>query len=1273
MAYKNYALMRKTNGKTRLVSFMQTLKASTSGFKYFCFQGKPLTSILKVLPTPLDAKVTLVADGFSQIDNSIIVSIGTPIQVKVEKDGYIPYETTIVANDKDYSLDIALDTTSTFKMVVDTTETLARSADNTFIIPFTAGTYTALANEPLTISWGDGSETIIEDGVITQNNCTHTYETPGRYNIIVETYSGKMPSISFDKNYGDINNNKLKLLSVSTSLMNVVDTNGASTKIDNLFKGCKNLSYIPYDLFKYNNQLTHLVSCFEECNGLKHILDQLLMYVPNLQDASNMFKNCDTIKNIPDGLLKANSKLVNCYRMFYDCDELQATPNNLFSACKNVNNYEECFYGCEKLTYNPLLFGSDFTHLGKVENINFANMFYRERFTGTNIGTIPEIWDVVIAPLENTQGCFGEYMHNETVPNYWRIPFEWGGAERIQVDMDIDDGLSAILYNYDLFELPYYKDDGWNRIQVKPTPSDSTVNIVHKFNGNPTDYKQNFLNYGRRGFIQNGWASDFSDVNYLTIGTVQGYGYEIVLQIKTSNNVTLQQNLIGNHSGDNSFSIGIKNSTWALIDKTGSQTEANGSVTGGTVKANTTYYVKIVNTGTALGATTTLSYSTDSGKTYTTACSIAQDKAFKSPLPLGQKFSKDSTWNAFLGTIYLANSYAKVGSTTVWNGKNHAKVGYWVDEGVVSGFTTSYYCLFPEAITNGSNTWEIMFKATTGSALTNNAGLFGYNGGGMIRCDLNSNALRVLLSTSTSSWTIGTLTSQTLAVNTTYWFKITFTGSAYNLYRSTDGKTFNLDSTISSSTVLPLPNDIRIGMAKDGAWNGKIHMKDSYIKVNGKEVWNNKTNEYKYWDNKYTPNHTVVGSQVKVRSGIASGFTTTDYLKSSATIPACSDYEIGLKIKTASSILTTGQSILAIGENANEYNFVYLANAMAGTSIYMKTGDNSSTNNLNNTLISSVPVSTTYYIKLRVTSSKTSVYTSTSGYTNMTLVKELNSGSPITTASTVFFGYAPSNGKGAFGGSIDFNNSYINVNGSTWWNGKSYSQVGFRDVEGTNIGFSKTQYIKSPSAITSAPSSFEFHTHFMTDSALSANQSLLSSNADYKGLGDIEIRSKKINVWISTNGSSNGIASQNVGTYLLEASTYYWLRYRFNGFRYTIEMSMDGKCWNISNYIANTNKVYGTENIWLGLDQTSSGSNPLLGRIYLGDVYFNVNGKRWWDCQSKNRTNYVTPITTKEFLAIPQSKLMLNVFKDGYDDYATYHTFTGDVTISPSLTKSSEI
>ena len=91
MAFKNYALMRKTNGKTKLVSLMQTLKSTTSGFKFFCFQGKPLTSIVKVIPTPLDAKVTLTAEGFSQVDNSIVVKNGTSIDIKIEKRKRIQY------------------------------------------------------------------------------------------------------------------------------------------------------------------------------------------------------------------------------------------------------------------------------------------------------------------------------------------------------------------------------------------------------------------------------------------------------------------------------------------------------------------------------------------------------------------------------------------------------------------------------------------------------------------------------------------------------------------------------------------------------------------------------------------------------------------------------------------------------------------------------------------------------------------------------------------------------------------------------------------------------------------------------------------------------------------------------------------------------------------------------------------------------------------------------------------------------------------------------
>lgn len=1276
MAFKNYALMRKTSGKTKLVSLMQTLKATTSGFKFFCVQGKPFTSILKVIPTPLDAKVTILADGFSQVDNSIIVSVGTSINIKVEKDGYVPYETTIVANEQDYILEISLDKISTFKFVVDTTENPDNLEDNTFIIPFTAGTYTTLVNDPLTISWGDGSETIISDGIITKDLCKHTYETPGRYDITIETYSGTMPLISFGENYDDIENNKLKLVSISTSLLKAIDTNGVHNKLYNLFNGCRNLSFIPSDLFKYNNQLIDLKSCFEDCVKLTHLSNSLMLYIPNLENASNMFKNCDRIKQIPTGFLKANSKLVNCYRMFYDCDALETTPNNLFSACKNVNNYEECFYGCEKLTYNPLIFGSDFSYLGDVENINFANMFYRERFIGTNIGTAPEIWNVVVAPLEHTQGCFGEYMCNETLSNYWRIPFEWGGAERIEVAMDIDPtDLNTILYNYDLFELPYYKDEGWKRAQVKPTPSDADVNIVHTLNGYPTDYNHNVLYASLPGIIDNNLVYNFSSGNYLTetftADLKSADNWEIEFKCTIGTLQSKMQLLVSSNTKNYDFVIGITASNkfglWLSSNGT-SQNLINGTNGSHTLQNGETYYVKCEFTGSAY----TLYLKKNKDDAYEKDVSLTSSTKIYSgaSMRIGTWIGGTSyIWN---GSIDLNEMTVKRNGTIIWNGNKYTKVGFWNDNNKVGPFTSANYGLVPYLPNGTINSFEYKAKITTGSNITAQQGIFANSATNQANSQLiitTSSKFRFDTALNASTW--GTAVDSTVAVkaNTTYWIICGWRNGQSYIQVSTDGINYETPVTVANATCHWVEY---LGIGIDGTnlpFYGTIDLKESYIKVNDKIVWDIYTHEYKYWDTVYKQNEIINGSQGIVKNGVASRFNTGSYLKlpNNFSDLNTTNWEMGFKYTTGDDVITaapiiaslTSQCFNWVIENGKTQNNIGTGSAWLiddGVSNYGSTD---------------IQANTTYWTKVTFDGSSIKLYLSLDGETYW-LDWSYATTQKITSCEAIL-GQRRALDATNFLKEIDLNESYIKVNGELWWDGSEYTTVGFWNDESKLIGISGTNYIQVPQTFNPGTTPWEFVVKF--------NPGATVSNTKYpfgctNGNNSILFgwASGVVALWISSNGTSWNIASQTkTGSYSLVANTDYYAKVLFNGKFYELLMSTDGHHWKYGTKVASTVAIKAC-NFFLGAAWDKANSCLASdGYIDLNETYININGQRWWDCQSKDRTKYVTTIDDKEFLTLPNKEILVNVAKEGYDDYVNYHTFNSDTVLTPTLTQSSEI
>ena len=121
----------------------------------------------------------------------------------------------------------------------------------------------------------------------------------------------------------------------------------------------------------------------------------------------------------------------------------------------------------------------------------------------------------------------------------------------------------------------------------------------------------------------------------------------------------------------------------------------------------------------------------------------------------------------------------------------------------------------------------------------NEYGLVGYNSTGLFKIKVipNTRKIGLDLSTNTSSWNIGELVGQTiLQLNVYYWIKVEFTGSAYNIYLSTDGNTYNLEKSLSSTTAAVFPSITMIGYAYAHGWNGSIDLSESYIKINN-EIW----------------------------------------------------------------------------------------------------------------------------------------------------------------------------------------------------------------------------------------------------------------------------------------------------------------------------------------------------------------------------------------------------------------------------------------------------
>ena len=175
---------------------------------------------------------------------------------------------------------------------------------------------------------------------------------------------------------------------------------------------------------------------------------------------------------------------------------------------------------------------------------------------------------------------------------------------------------------------------------------------------------------------------------------------------------------------------------------------------------------------------------------------------------------------------------------------NYLQLGARVDKGILSLDSSTYTKNFGDVVET-ANSWEWCFKIhfidNPSSPITLQyifANIAGY--GSHIRVNTSIKKLFLGLSNVDGDDSIGYIEGiTTLVDDTDYYVKVEFTGSAYNLYLSTDGTTWNLEGTITSSTkIIKRGNGWIIGSdSSSGYFLGGIIISDWYIKINGEYWW----------------------------------------------------------------------------------------------------------------------------------------------------------------------------------------------------------------------------------------------------------------------------------------------------------------------------------------------------------------------------------------------------------------------------------------------------
>jgi hypothetical protein len=173
-------------------------------------------------------------------------------------------------------------------------------------------------------------------------------------------------------------------------------------------------------------------------------------------------------------------------------------------------------------------------------------------------------------------------------------------------------------------------------------------------------------------------------------------------------------------------------------------------------------------------------------------------------------------------------------------------------QGTIGGFTTANYGTLPNrfqtAVANGE-TWEVVGAFMTSSFASGQmlftdgaaSGQAGYTG--FVVEILPSGRLEVGFDWSTASQAQGVVGSTPIQLNTKYWYKVTFDGSKYQAFISTNG--IDWDSFFnyaSAASIVSSGNATYLGIVNRGgliypATYTNIYLNDSYVKINGDDWW----------------------------------------------------------------------------------------------------------------------------------------------------------------------------------------------------------------------------------------------------------------------------------------------------------------------------------------------------------------------------------------------------------------------------------------------------
>lgn len=374
---------------------------------------------------------------------------------------------------------------------------------------------------------------------------------------------------------------------------------------------------------------------------------------------------------------------------------------------------------------------------------------------------------------------------------------------------------------------------------------------------------------------------------------------------------------------------------------------------------------------------------------------------------------------------------------------------------------------------------------------------------------------------------------------------------------------------------------------------------------------------------------TQVGTPTITSDFVASGFSSSDYLKPNLVFPSSGTIIVLMKV-SVDSAFSANQPFLCTPTGDRG---LYIQNSSKKFAFYDGTG------RISNTVVSA---GKTYWVRYGfITSSKASSIRviEDQGYTEETLPDISTWDSVSWTSSentfgglTLQIGYNTGSGLYYDCGKIYLENvSYTQDNVEVWRAASTvithYTVVGSPVVSDyIASSFADASYITSPNAFTPGTGTWEIGINFVTGEVGGTQQyqGILTGLGNTNSCSPFYISGNRLIAYLSSDGSSwdieNGSSTGHT-IMTLYSNTAYKIKVEFTGSAYNW-YSYENGSWVLKYTVSSSSNVYGGVNFVIGNNRGKN--NPFLGSIDLTKTYAKINGTEVWRAVEKSQIDTIT-------------------------------------------------